>query len=261
MIVLAVHTLTRDTHRRLVDVYRRLESAFEYQGWWPLVSRANESGYDADGYRVSAAVGKSLERNDQFEIAAGAILTQNTAWENARRALASLRKNGLIDPTALRRTGLDDLAQIIRSSGYFNQKARKLRMLAEFFDAEVKAHGPKGGPSAHPPERERLLKIWGIGPETADSILLYAFGAPVFVVDGYTKRTFERIGLVAGGTGYAAIQEMFHASLAADVELFGEFHALIVRHGKRYCRVKPACRRCPLLDICTYGRDSLPLSA
>jgi endonuclease-3 related protein len=200
----------------LMRIYSRLLDSFGSQGWWP--------------------VGHGLEP-PEWEIMAGAVLTQNTAWTNVERALENLAGAGLRDRESLLRIPEGKLAGLIKPSGYFNQKARKLRILAGF-----------GGPYT----REGLLSLWGIGPETADSILLYAQGEPFFVVDAYTRRVFTRLGLISPSWGYEEVREFFESRLPRDPEVYREYHALIVRMAKRFCRTKPACRDCPMEGFCDY---------
>jgi endonuclease-3 related protein len=175
----------------------------------------------------------------------GAVLTQNTAWTNASAALDRLREGGVLLPSDLLAIGEARLADLVRSSGYFNQKAKKLKSIAGFFSA-------RGALSVgRVPARARLLAEWGIGPETADSILLYAFHLPVFVVDAYTRRILSRIGLIGGKEPYEEIQALFHASLAPTASLYNEYHALIVEHAKVHCRTRPECDSCPV-RACRY---------
>ena len=200
------------------------------QGWWPK-TRKGESGPGYDNKNKHTIPGKK----ESLEISLGAILTQNTTWKNVEKTIEKLHEKGLVDAGKLKKIPEKELAELIRSSGYFNQKARKIK---EFL-------GYKGEMT-----REGLLSIWGIGPETADSILLYAHGKPYFVVDAYTKRIFSRIGLCRKEAGYEEIQEIFHSCLENEPALFNEYHALIVEHAKRHCRKKPDCDGCPLGRIC-----------
>jgi len=198
------------------------------QGWWP--------------------VGGTYFPNDDspFEIAIGALLTQNTTWKNAEAALESLRKRGLLNPDALIEIEPSKLAEIIRPSGYFNQKALRLKEISLYFKKIFDA--------GRLPDRNSLLKVTGIGPETADSILLYAFHIPVFVVDSYTRRIFNRLGMLTGNEPYDTIQALFIKELPRDESLYNEYHALIVKHGKEICRKNPICHRCVLRrkTICSY---------
>jgi len=230
-------------------LYARLLSAYGPQGWWPLPSRAGKRGFDSRGYHQGNYRWPRTAA-ERFEIIMGAILTQNTAWTNVEKALDRTRAEGLALPADLVAVPAGRLSSLIRSSGYFNQKARKLREIALAFLGKS-ALSARGAPS-----RERLLGLWGIGPETADSILLYAFRKPVFVVDAYTRRFLTRVGLIEAGAGYDRVQELFHRGLPADHETYNEMHALIVEHAKRHCRAKPACSGCPVSRSCRYFRTS-----
>ncbi len=181
----------------------------------------------------------------------GAILTQNTAWTNVETALSLLRREGVFLPDDVRAAGRTRLAGLIRSSGYFNQKARKLEAIAQFFS------GPGALGDRTPPSRDALLALWGVGPETADSILLYAFHVPVFVIDAYTRRILSRIGLVDGRASYDAVQDLFHSSLPRDHALFNEYHAVLVQHAKAFCTKRPDCAACPVRR-CWHRRAPSP---
>ena len=235
--------------QRIEGLYAQLLSAYGPQGWWPLSSRAGKRGFDARGYHPNA-YGHPRTAEGRFEIVTGAILTQNSAWTNAESALDRLRNAGIRLPSDVRSCARGRLARLIRSSGYFNQKARKLKEVAGLFHAA----GSLAGGAA--PSRGELLSCWGIGPETADSILLYAFHVPSFVVDAYTRRLLGRTGIIGDARqyGYDDIQRIFHDALPENHELFNEYHALIVEHAKRHCRATPVCSGCPVL-VCRY-RDS-----
>jgi endonuclease-3 related protein len=182
-----------------------------------------------------------------FETAVGAVLAQNTNWGNAARAIANIERAGAMDCAALLALSPEALAQMIRPAGYFRLKAARLRALLEFFDAE--SGGDPANLAAWPLEtaRERLLEVRGVGPETADSILLYAAGLPSFVVDAYTRRVLSRHGLAPADAPYDELRDFFMDALAPDAPLYNEFHALIVRVGSAYCKTKsPACSECPL---------------
>ncbi|MFQ5442424.1 MAG: endonuclease III domain-containing protein [Thermodesulfobacteriota bacterium] len=206
----------------LMDYYETLLNAFGPQGWWPGRTR--------------------------LEVIVGAILTQNTAWTNVEKAIKGLKKEGLLNPEGLRRLQTEKLAAIIRPAGYFNVKAARLKNFLRFLFKDyggslTRLFSTGGGGGL----RERILEVNGIGPETADSILLYAGRRAEFVVDAYTKRVFSRHGFVKGAVGYEELKGLFMENLPLDVELFNEYHALIVRVGKYYCRPKkPLCRDCPL---------------
>jgi len=211
----------------LQDVYDRLLTRFGPQRWWPA--------------------------DTPLEMAVGAMLTQNAAWGNVAQAIGNLKAAGLLDePGAAERLfaqPADYLEHLIRPSGYFRVKARRLKGLLELivtrFGGEVEAMGELGLIAA----REALLAVKGVGPETADSILLYALDKPVFVVDAYTRRILCRHELVPEEAGYDEIQALFMDNLAADPALFNEYHALIVRLAKEHCRRRPACGGCPLENI------------
>ncbi len=211
---------------RMQHIYAYLLKEYGSQGWWPLLS----TGYHKKDYSYP----KTAEQ--RFEICVGAILTQNTAWTNVKTALANLKKaKGL---SAKRIAGIREsaLKEAIRPAGYYNQKARKLRLFAEFYI----------GLRGRTPTREELLAVWGIGPETADSILLYAYNKPCFVVDAYTRRIMRNLGLVDNKAGYEDIKALFEDALQPDVALFQEYHALLVEHAKRFYSKKNDYRLCPL---------------
>ncbi|HSG28494.1 MAG TPA: hypothetical protein VLA34_08450, partial [Candidatus Krumholzibacterium sp.] len=174
----------------------------------------------------------------RFEVAVGAVLTQNTSWLNAERAIMNLVAGECLSPAGILGLGRERLASLIRPSGYFNQKAERLLLLADFFS---------GGER---PTREALLAIRGVGPETADSIMLYAYSFPVFVVDAYTRRIFARIGETRPEDGYEQVRERFESRLPRDPALFQEYHALIVELAKRHCLKRPHCDGCPIARHC-----------
>ncbi len=216
---------------RLLDLYRRLYEAYGPQGWWPAQS--------------------------PFEVMVGAILTQAAAWSNVERAIERLRAAGALSPQAILALPQEELAALVRPAGYFNAKARKLkalcRLIVEGFGGDVTAM------LGHDPEelRKVLLDTYGIGPETADSILLYAAGRPYFVVDAYTVRLFRRLGMGPPSDRYHDWQAFFVARLPRDAALYNEFHALIVRHSKERCRARPRCLGCPVLEMCPTGQGQL----
>ncbi len=208
----------------LLDIYRRLYSAFGPQHWWP-----------GDG---------------PVEIMIGAVLTQNTNWANVERAIENLKRAGCLDLRCLYEIPVEDLAALIRPSGYFNVKAKRLKALVRFlcdqFDCQVEEMSDVQTDRL----REMLLAIPGLGPETVDSILLYALNRPIFVVDAYTKRIFSRHGLCFEDVDYHQLQHEIMSALEPDVNLYNEYHALLVRLGKEYCRkTSPKCSVCPLKDI------------
>jgi len=225
----------------IAQLYPLLLGAYGPQGWWPLTSMAGRRGFDSRGYHPGG-FSFPLAPGQRFEIAVGAVLTQNTSWGNAEKALAALFSASEVRaPRDLLACSVERLAGLVRSSGYHNQKARTLRVLSEFFQA------PANLRASSPPARDELLSLRGIGEETADSILLYAFSQPVFVVDAYTRRLLQRIGAIGGRESYREIQALFHDALPQEHELFNEYHALIVAHAKARCRAQPACEGCPVL--------------
>jgi len=215
--------MKRET-KLLLDIYRRLLDHFGPRRWWPAQT--------------------------PFEVMVGAILTQNTAWANVKKAIANLEAEGALEPKALAKLPLPKLRRLIRPSGYFNQKAKKLRAFLRFFLAEP-YRGSVKRLAAEDMEKLRaaLLNIWGIGPETADSILLYALGKPIFVIDAYTRRVFARLGLTAGEADYAELQVYFTQRLPRKIALYNDYHAQVVALGNQYCRAKPRCELCPLKTL------------
>jgi endonuclease-3 related protein len=182
-----------------------------------------------------------------FEVIVGAILTQNTSWTNVEPAIENLRRERLLTPRAMASVSPLRLARLIRSSGYFRQKAKKLKAFVRFLRSEYGGSLAKMFRTGTSALREQLLAVHGIGPETADSILLYAAKHPVFVVDAYARRILERHGLAEPKRGYEDLRQLFERSLSADVALYNEFHALIVHTGKHYCRARdPRCDECAL---------------
>ncbi len=180
----------------------------------------------------------------------GAILTQSAAWLNVAKAIANLKAAGVLSPRALRRLSLPEIAALIHPCGYYNVKARKLKSLVQWIGEYAGDDLSKlfSGDSAR--LRQQLLSVWGIGPETADSIILYAADKPVFVIDAYTRRIINRVGLEPDSNSYAAYQSLFRDNLPADTALFNEYHALLVCLGKDVCRPRPLCPQCCLRNIC-----------
>lgn len=211
----------------LRELYDRLLQTYGPQHWWPADSN--------------------------FEMIVGAFLVQSTAWTNAEQAIARLRETGRLSPVGIQETAEADLAELIRPSGFFRQKARRLK---RFVAHLMERHGGclNAFLNQEPFElRHELLGLHGIGPETADSILLYAARKPIFVVDAYTRRLFDRLGILRAPS-YDEVQRSAHAVLPRDVALFNEFHALIVRHSIVHCRASPRCRGCPLIQGCLFGQ-------
>ena len=217
--------------KNLKEIYKILLKEYGTQGWWPINNKYKNRN--------------KLEEEEKFEVSVGAILTQNISWNNANKALNELRKNNLLNKEELNNIETNKLALLIKSSGYNNQKAKKIKSLIEFLNKKDEIN------------RKNLLEIWGIGKETADSILLYAYNNPIFVIDAYTKRIFSRIGICKENIKYDELQEIFHKNLKLDNKIFNEYHALIVEHAKRYCKKNPECEKCPLKNNCSYYSERL----
>ncbi len=225
-------------------IYDCLLISYGPQGWWPLTElheagRANPTktgsirGYHPADYTYPKT------RDQQFEIICGALLTQNTSWMQVEKAIFNLKQLNALSPEAIISLSSEILKEAIKPAGYYNQKAVRLKNLASWF-LELEGRMP---------EREELLSLKGVGPETADSILLYAFKQPSFVVDAYTRRIVTNLGLADEKAGYDQIKALFEEDLPRDPELYQEFHALLVEHAKRYYQKKDRYARCPLLDI------------
>jgi endonuclease-3 related protein len=194
-----------------------------------------------------------------FEVVVGAILTQNTAWRNVEIAMAALRQAGRLTPEGIRSLSRPRLEALIRPSGFFRQKAEYLHTFVAGLEHQQKGDLDRWLAGDLDRVRQDLLQLRGIGPETADSILLYAGGRASFVVDAYTRRLFTRLGLLRGKESYEAIRTLFMANLPHDSNLFNEYHALIVEACKAFCRKRtPRCPPCPLLPCCRYGQVAVP---
>ena len=185
-----------------------------------------------------------------FEVCVGAILTQNTAWTNVERAIGALKSADLLSPEGLHTIETHNLAALIRPAGYYNVKSRRLKEFVSWLFVHHNGSLERMFTAEWRELREELLKVRGIGPETCDSIMLYAGHKPTFVVDAYTLRLFHRLGLLPEKAGYEQTRALFMGNLPADVPLFNEYHALIVEQCKRFCRSKPRCSGCPLARRC-----------
>lgn len=206
--------------KHLLQIYQILFDEFGPQHWWPGDSRD--------------------------EIIIGAVLTQNTNWANVEKAIANLKKEKLLTLAALSEADTDRVADLIRPSGYYNQKAERLILVSKALAGYQTPENPDEF-------RAFLLSLKGIGPETADSILLYAYGLPYFVVDAYTKRIYDRLGFIKSDSGYNDIQILFMQHLKPDAQLYNEYHALLVRLAKVSCRKQPLCLNCPLHELCGFA--------
>lgn len=217
--------MTRLHRRTIRSLHDRMLAAYGEQGWWPA--------------------------NTAFEVVVGAVLTQNTAWINVERALARLHEAGVMSAQAMLDLAPGRLAGLIRPSGYYNVKTRRLRAVCRFI---VEYGGIDELASRGTDElREALLGVHGIGRETADDIVLYGFHRPVFVIDAYTRRIFSRLGYIDGNEGYETLRAAFERALPADTALYKEYHALIVCHAKEVCAARPRCESCCLQRGCAMG--------
>ena len=201
---------------KLTVLYDRLLDAYGRQHWWPADSA--------------------------FEVIAGAVLTQNTNWKNVEKAISRLQATGNLSLDRIASLSREELAGLIRSSGFFNVKARRLKNLCAWLQSQGGLDALSTWDTGR--LRQSLLSINGIGPETADDILLYAFDHPVFVIDSYTRRLLKKLGLINGGEHYETLRRMFESCLAPDHRLYNEYHALIVRHAKEKCAADDRCRHC-----------------
>ena len=213
----------RSSRGDLLKVYELLLRAYGEQNWWP----------------VDEEYHKKHGTDPREEIVVGAILTQNTSWKNVEKALENLKREGLLSFIGILKTPLEKLQELIRPSGYYKQKARRLKIVAKELSPVSKVETVS---------REELLKIEGIGRETADAILLYAGERPYFVIDAYTKRIVKRVFGMEGS--YEELRGWFEGNLPKDVKLYKEFHALLDEHAKRFCRKRPLCEGCPLTQVC-----------
>ena len=207
----------------LMKIYRKLYQAYGPRHWWP--------------------------GETSFEVMVGAILTQNTSWRNVEKAIQRLKGKAVLNPEGVHRLRKSELARLIRSSGYYRVKADRLKSFIDFLFGQYGGDLKRMKKERLEELREELLRVKGIGPETADSILLYGLKKPIFVVDAYTRRVFSRHGVVSEKASYEEIQKLFMDHLPLDEALFNEYHALIVHIGKTLCKRIPRCDICPLKGI------------
>ncbi|MFC1731240.1 endonuclease III domain-containing protein [candidate division KSB1 bacterium] len=210
----------------LPELYSILFDQYGAQNWWPA--------------------------DTPFEVIIGAILTQNTNWKNVERALSNLREAYLLNPEGLFEATTEKIAGLIRPSGYFNQKARKIKAFMEYFHNKYNSSINRMSQTTLEALRGELLELYGIGKETADSILLYAVDKSAFVIDTYTKRILSRIGYIEESLSYASLKQWIENRIPRDIIIYKEFHALFVRHGKICCRPRPDCRECPVNRMCRF---------
>jgi endonuclease-3 related protein len=212
---------------RLRDLHDRLHTAYGPQDWWPAA--------------------------DPFEMIAGAILTQRTGWRNAEQALQNLTESGFLSAEAIDAAPVERVGEAIRAAGFHNAKARTLKAFAGFLIERHDGDFDKLFALSTDDLRGALLDLFGIGEETADAILVYAAKRPTFVIDAYARRLLRRLGWIDGGEPYRDLRDLFLSALPSDVDLLGEFHALIVRHGKAHCRSDPVCDGCSVARLCATG--------
>jgi endonuclease-3 related protein len=222
------------------NIYNNLYSHFHPQHWWPVT-------LDKE---ITPKYHKNIKLNgrQKLEICFGAILAQNTNWKNAEKAIVQLNKNQLININKIIKIKNKKLAEIIKSSGYYNQKAKKLKNFCRHINKDYSNNLKKFFGNNIGKLRNELLSINGIGPETADSIILYAAKKPIFVVDAYAKRIINRIGFKE--ETYDELQTLFMSNLKKNEKLYNEYHALLVELGKNVCKIKPLCQNCPLEESC-----------
>ncbi len=210
---------------KLINIFNQLYRHFGEQFWWPASS--------------------------PFEVIVGAVLTQNTSWTNVEKAIKNLKNRDLLTPDKISRFSLQKLEKLVYPTGFYRQKARRLKTVSKYLERRYRGGWEKFFSRPVDDLRKELLAIKGLGPETVDSILLYAGGRPVFVIDAYTKRLCRRLG-INHADDYESLRSFFEKNLPAEVRLFNEFHALIVTLSKNYCRVKPVCKGCPLKKDCNF---------
>jgi endonuclease-3 related protein len=207
----------------LMKIYHKLYQAYGPRHWWP--------------------------GETSFEVMVGAILTQNTSWRNVEKAIQKLKAKRVLNPKGIHRLKRSQLASLIKSSGYYRMKADRLKSFIDFLFAEYGGDLKRMKKGALGEVREKLLGVKGIGPETADSIILYGLKKPIFVVDAYTRRVLSRHGVISEKASYEEIQKLFMDHLPLDEKLFNEYHALVVQVGKMVCKKTPRCDICPLVGF------------
>jgi len=216
--------MDRDKNQILRDIYNRLFECYGPQHWWPAES--------------------------PFEVMVGAVLTQSAAWTNVEKAILNLKQAGVLTPAAIRKVTPEELAGLIHACGYYNVKARKLKALSEWFGQRFQDNLAALKKTETALLRRELLEVYGVGEETADSILLYACEKPIFVIDAYTRRIVDRLGFNIQGGRYTDYQRFFMDNLPSDIQLYNEYHALLVVLGKSQCRTRPLCEKCGISLIC-----------
>lgn len=241
------------SQKKIIQIYDILFNNFGAQGWWPVTPLGGCRG--ELGQRPVYGMTTKSEKQ-KFEIILGAILTQNTAWTNAEQAIMNLNREGLIDIRRLRAASKEKLVELIRPAGYFNQKSERLKIISKYLYDNYKGNLKVFFSRDTEKIRDELLQIKGIGPETADSILLYAANKPTFVVDSYTKRIFSRVGIINENADYDSIKKLFEDSVPKHASIYNEYHALIVELAKRNCKTEPDCTTCILRKVCHRAINS-----
>ena len=219
----------KNTRIWLLSIYEKLSERYSPCNWWPAES--------------------------SFEVILGAILTQNTSWHNVEKALKNLKRVNGLEPENIAALTGDDLINAIRPSGFYKQKAKTIKAFLEYYKYKYNYKIRNIPKATLDIIRQELLSIYGIGEETADCILLYAFNIPTFVVDEYTKRILSRVGLIETGVTKKLLKDIIENALQKNTSLYNEFHALFVNLGKEYCRKNPECQNCPLRDACAYCKN------
>ncbi|HIE34134.1 MAG TPA: endonuclease III domain-containing protein [Candidatus Altiarchaeales archaeon] len=216
---------------KLMQIYQRLLERFGKQNWWPAET--------------------------EFEVIVGAILTQASNWNNVERAINNLKSSNLMSAESIRKTDIEEISNLIRPVGYYNEKSRKLKIFVNFLYERYEGNLTKLFELDTEKLRRELLSVWGIGQETADSIILYAANKPTFVIDAYTKRIMSKLGFATEDTTYHDLKKFFELRIPNDIRIYKEFHALLVELGKNYCKVKPRCDICPLNDMCNESTKNV----
>ncbi len=225
----------------LKQIYDWLFNSYGPQGWWPVMIHRGKNPTMTGNFRGYHPGEYTYPKNSsqRFEICIGAILTQNTAWANVEKALLNLKQAGSLSPRKIQQLNDQKLKELIRPAGYYNQKAQYVRNFTELY-LSLKGRVPG---------RDEILCCKGVGDETADSMLLYAYGLPEFVIDAYTKRIYSHLGFCKRDVKYMDLKMLFESNLPEEVILFQEYHALIVEHAKRYYNKKPYGISDPLLQV------------
>ncbi|MCG3203635.1 MAG: Endonuclease III [Elusimicrobia bacterium] len=229
----------------ILTAYHRLYSSYGAQGWWPITPALEIAPVYQPGKSL-----RNLSEQDRFEICLGALLTQNTQWSNVVKVLRGLKERDLLNHRKLLTLPKPQMERLFRSSGYFRQKTIRVKTFLTVIQKEAQGKFSVYFQGSLAEVRKKLLALHGVGPETADSMLLYSAGKTVFVVDSYTKRVAQRWGVLKGQETYNEIQQLFQNEIPSSLRLYAEYHALLVRLAKDHCRPRPVCKACPLSRLC-----------